>query len=141
VIVGGEAVIYYGHVRLTGDLDIFYDRSASNIKKLYAVLKEFWGEMIPALDGPDDMSKVGMIIQFGIPPNRIDLINEIENVKFIETLKSREIAEIKHEGKLLKIYFISLDLLIRNKQSINRPRDAEDLKFLLRKKSQRSRFD
>lgn len=24
VIVGGEAVIYYGHVRLTGDVDFFY---------------------------------------------------------------------------------------------------------------------
>ena len=25
LIVGGEAVIYYGYVRLTGDVDFFYD--------------------------------------------------------------------------------------------------------------------
>jgi len=31
LIVGGEAVIYYGHARLTGDIDIFYDSSKRNI--------------------------------------------------------------------------------------------------------------
>jgi len=28
LIVGGEAVNYYGHARLTGDVDIFYYRFA-----------------------------------------------------------------------------------------------------------------
>lgn len=27
VIVGGEAVIYFGHPRLTGDVDFFYNAS------------------------------------------------------------------------------------------------------------------
>jgi predicted nucleotidyltransferase len=27
LIVGGEAVIYYGHARLTGDIDLFYEAS------------------------------------------------------------------------------------------------------------------
>jgi len=33
LIVGGEAVIYYGHARLTGDLDIFVHsiRTISNV--------------------------------------------------------------------------------------------------------------
>ena len=31
LIVGGEAVIFYGHARLTGDIDIYYDRSTENI--------------------------------------------------------------------------------------------------------------
>jgi len=39
LIVGGEAVIYYGHARLTGDIDIFYDREKKNIRKLYRILE------------------------------------------------------------------------------------------------------
>ncbi len=31
LIVGGEAVIYYGHARLTGDIDLFYERENKNI--------------------------------------------------------------------------------------------------------------
>jgi len=39
LIVGGEAVIYYGHARLTGDIDIFYDRTKENTKALFEDLK------------------------------------------------------------------------------------------------------
>jgi len=34
VIVGGEAVIYYGYARLTGDIDIFFESSRENVKKI-----------------------------------------------------------------------------------------------------------
>ena len=30
LIIGGEAVIYYGHIRTTGDVDFFYDQSDEN---------------------------------------------------------------------------------------------------------------
>ena len=46
VIVGGEAVIYYGFARLTGDVDIFYRGSSENVAKLYGALKDFWQENI-----------------------------------------------------------------------------------------------
>ncbi len=29
LLVGGEAVIFYGHARLTGDVDFFYENTAS----------------------------------------------------------------------------------------------------------------
>jgi len=32
VVVGGEAVIYHGHARLTGDIDFFYDSSPDTRK-------------------------------------------------------------------------------------------------------------
>ena len=38
VIVGGEAVIYYGYARLTGDIDIFFEPSQENAEKLYELL-------------------------------------------------------------------------------------------------------
>ncbi len=49
LIVGSEAVIYYGHARLTGDVDFFYEASVANTSKLYAALKEFWRGKIPGI--------------------------------------------------------------------------------------------
>jgi hypothetical protein len=49
LIVGDEAVIFYGYVRLTGDIDFFYDRSEDNIDKLFSALSEFWNNDIPGI--------------------------------------------------------------------------------------------
>jgi len=38
LIIGGEAVIYYGYARLTGDIDLYYHRTAKNIERLYRTL-------------------------------------------------------------------------------------------------------
>jgi len=47
LIVGGEAVIYYGYPRLTGDIDFFFEQSAQNCNRLFDALTEFWEEDIP----------------------------------------------------------------------------------------------
>ncbi len=73
LIVGGEAVIYYGHARLTGDIDIFYKRDNKNILKLFNALNEFWNNDIPGLNHQKELMQEGVIFQFGVPPNRIDL--------------------------------------------------------------------
>ena len=49
VIVGGEAVIYYGFARLTGDIDFFYEPTAENARRLYRTLDKFWRGSIPGI--------------------------------------------------------------------------------------------
>lgn len=68
LIVGGEAVIYYGYVRLTGDVDFFYDRREDNARKLFAALAAFWGGNIPGIDEAEELMEAGLILQFGRPP-------------------------------------------------------------------------
>lgn len=82
VIVGGEAVIYYGYARLTGDVDFF------------------------------------------------DLINRIDGVTFDEAWKSRIEDEIEWENQRISVFYIGLSELIKNKESIRRGKDLEDLKYL-----------
>jgi hypothetical protein len=130
VIVGSQAVIFYGHTRLTGDLDIFYNRDKKNIEKLYQVLQDFWEGAIPGITNQHDLEREGIIVQFGVPPNRIDLINSIEAVKYSDMKDLREIVELKIRDKRIEIYYINLHLLIRNKEALHRPRDIEDLKYL-----------
>lgn len=137
LIVGGQAVIYYGHVRLTGDVDFYYERSQENAEKLYNVLNKFWSGDIPSVDEPEELLERGMIFQFGRPPNRIDLINEIENVCFKEAWAANEIVEMVCEKQTIPVYYISLEHLIHNKESVKRPRDLEDLKYLYTVKSKK----
>lgn len=135
VIVGGEAVIYHGYARLTGDVDIFYEPSIENAKNLFKALKEFWKGNIPGIESDKDLLKEGVIIQFGVPPNRIDLMNSIDGVSFEEAWKGKVEEEIKISGHKYSVYFIGLKELIKNKEAMNRYKDLEDLKYLRARKS------
>jgi Fe-S oxidoreductase len=100
LIVGGRAVIYYGHPRMTGDIDIFYERTAANSRRLFKALEEFWNGDIPGISTPDELREEGMILQFGRPPNRIDLISELSAVKFLDAWPNRSTTsmDIRAQG-------------------------------------------
>ena len=40
MIVSGEAVIFYGHIRVTGDIDVYYDREHDNTVSLVEALED-----------------------------------------------------------------------------------------------------
>ena len=130
LIVGGEAVIYYGHARLTGDIDIFYERTAENVRRLYAALNEFWLNDIPGITNEDELMQKGTIFQFGVPPNRIDLINEIEAVGFEKAWEDKVRESFSYNNREVTIYYIGLKELIKNKKAVGRYKDMEDLAFL-----------
>ncbi len=132
VIVGGEAVIYYGHARLTGDIDIFYEISTENVARLYAALNEFWANDIPGVENVAELAEKGVIFQFGVPPTRIDLINEIQGIEFNEAWSKRVNEEFSLGGKQVKIYYIGLNELIKNKEAVGRHKDLEDIEYLNR---------
>lgn len=71
-----------------------------------------------------------MIFQFGAPPNRIDLLNEIEGIGFSEAWKGRTTEHLSFRRKQFDIFYIGLKDLLKNKRVASRPRDLEDLKFL-----------
>lgn len=130
MIVGGEAVIYYGYARLTGDVDFFYARSEDNAKRLFSALKKFWKGEIPGVRTYEEFKRKGSIIQFGRPPNRIDLINDISALSFQDAWINRTIEEVIIGEKRYPVYYIGLNDLIKNKRKANRYKDLEDLKYL-----------
>ena len=71
-----------------------------------------------------------MILQFGVPPNRNDLINIIENVSFSEAWKDKISEKIPIRDQKILVHFIGLEQLIKNKEALERPKDIEDLKYL-----------
>ena len=72
LVVGGHAVAFHGHPRLTGDIDFFVRPTQENGVRIVNVLNEFgFGQL--ALR-PEDFTTQGQVVQLGRPPNRIDLL-------------------------------------------------------------------
>ena len=137
IIVGGEAVIYYGHARLTGDIDIFYEPSKDNSEKLFQMLNDFWNNDIPGVKKVEELMNQGEVFQFGVPPNRIDLLNSIENVEFEEAWNNRKEDKINLSDTDVEVNYIGLRELIKNKESLSRFRDKDDLIFLKKIQNQK----
>jgi len=124
LVVGGYCVAFHGVPRFTGDVDFFIRVSPANAERMERVIHEF-GFGSTGLKR-EDFLQPGQIIQLGRPPNRIDILTAIDGVEFEEAWVRRVPAEL--EG--IKLFMLSKDLLIRNKQATNRPQDKADLERL-----------
>jgi predicted nucleotidyltransferase len=71
-----------------------------------------------------------VIIQFGRPPNRIDLINDISGVIFEKAWPNRTLEEVEIKDQKYFVCYIGLEDLIKNKRNAKRYKDLEDLKYL-----------
>lgn len=130
LIVGGEAVIFHGYPRVTGDIDIFYENTPANTQRLFAALLEFWDGLIPGISTAEELREDGMVLQFGRPPHRIDLMNRIDGVPFAEAWPSRIRLQLQTGADRVPAAYIDLPLLMKNKKATRRPKDLEDVRFL-----------
>jgi len=136
VIVGGEAVIYYGYTRLTGEVVFFFRSDEKNVENLWQALYDFWDGQIPGEITKHDLKEPGYFIQFGIPPNRIDLMNKIDGVEFDEVWQNKVTESVETDNENIEIYFIGIDELIKNKTVSGRAKDMEDLNYLKKRKNE-----
>jgi hypothetical protein len=72
----------------------------------------------------------GAVFQFGIPPNRIDLLNSLDQVVFSAAWNNRITERMTVDNREVCVYYIGIDDLIRNKRAISRNKDMDDLRFL-----------
>jgi hypothetical protein len=124
LVVGGYAVAFHGHPRYTKDLDVWIDLSPDNADKILNALKQFGFGSLGLK--PDDFLEDGQIIQLGYPPNRIDILTTLTDLKFTDCYKAR--VEAKIQG--LQINFIDIDNLKKNKRATGRPQDLVDAENL-----------
>lgn len=131
LLVGGEAVIHHGYPRLTGDIDLFYDRSASNAERLYDALADFWGGDVPVVASANELLEPDIVIQFGRPPNRIDLIGTLGSLDFASAWRRRVVEKIRVRPRSISLPIISLEDLIAVKREAGRNKDLDDVEHLL----------
>lgn len=121
LLIGGYAVNLYGYVRATGDMDVFIALSPENAARLVAAFHDFGLTSMTA-----DLVQPGKVLRMGVPPLRLEVLNQISGVTFSEAYAAREQMEV--DG--LSIPVISLRHLRQNKAASGRPKDLGDLSEL-----------
>lgn len=124
LVVGGYAYAEHVEPRYTKDLDIWIDRSAENAERVLIALRDF-GAPLAELSF-EDLTVAGVLYQIGLPPNRIDIISQLEEMDFTDCWQRRKTVNIGE----LTINYISLDDLIENKERTARPHDLADVEHL-----------
>ena len=124
LIVGGYAVAFHGHPRYTKDIDIWIFIEKANAEKILKTLDEFGFSGIGLT--VKDLITPEVIIQLGYPPNRIDLITDVSGLNFDECYEKRVEVNIDE----IKINFIDLENLKKNKKSTGSHQDLADLENL-----------
>lgn len=124
LVVGGMAVIHYGHPRLTLDLDLWVQPSVENGERIILALKDF-GFPNPDID-PAYFEKANQILRMGFKPVVIELFTTIPGVFFGDCYPRQSI--VKWQG--MEVPFISLSDLKANKAASGRHKDLQDLEEL-----------
>lgn len=123
VIIGATAFPVHGYARATLDIDLFIRPELENARRTLQALKEF-GYDVTDLNADDLLSKKVLIRQYLL---ETDIHPFVQGVTFDRVWKNRVSGTYGNE----KVYYASLDDLIMMKKAAGRPKDIEDLKFLL----------
>ena len=123
-IVGAFAYGFHARPRYTKDLDILVDPAADNAQKIIKALGEFGlGDEDVS---PEDLTSPGKVVQLGLEPVRIDLLNFLSGVSFEEAWENRK----KGLFGDVEVCFLGLDEIIKNKKATKRAQDIADLEQL-----------
>ncbi len=118
VVIGGFAVIHYGYVRGTMDIDILVDASVENIKKIKKALLYLPDKAVKEMRDDDlDVYNVVRVADEII----VDLLKQVGTIDYKEASKHIEYKEV--DG--VKIPYIGLELLLKTKMTY-RAKDKDD---------------
>jgi hypothetical protein len=126
VIIGATAFPVHGYSRATLDIDIFIRPEISNAEKTLSALEEF-GYDVTDITVDELLTKKILIRQYLV---ETDIHPYVKGVSFDTVWKNRVKAKF---GETFA-WFASLDDLIKMKRAAGRPKDREDLKYLLKLK-------
>lgn len=126
VVLGGHAVAFHGHPRATKDLGILVEPTSENAQRVYAALAAFGAPLSAFEVTVEDFAAYDGVLQLGIPPRRIDIINRADGITFAEAIADGESFEL--EGRTIPV--IGRGALVKNKRAAGRPQDIADVAVL-----------
>ena len=126
VVIGATAFPVHGYSRATLDIDIFIRPETANAEKTLSALEEF-GYDIRDITVDELLTKKILIRQYLV---ETDIHPFVKGVSFDDVWKNKVKAKFGNTF----VWFASLDDLIKMKKAAGRPKDREDLKYLLKLK-------
>jgi predicted nucleotidyltransferase len=126
VVLGGHAVAFHGHPRATKDLDVLVRATEENAERVYAALAAFGAPLSVFEVGAADFTTYDGVLQIGLPPRRIDILNRADGITFDEAVQDH--CSIAIDGRTIPI--IGLAPLLKNKRAAGRPQDLADVAIL-----------
>ena len=123
VVIGAYALPAHGYSRSTYDIDIFYEPTKANIKRVIEALKECGYLAVEDLTEEQLTKKKTLFRQYVLDT---DIHPFVAGVTFADVWKTKR--ETKIEG--VKVYVPSLDNLIAMKKAAGRTKDLADLEYL-----------
>jgi hypothetical protein len=124
LVVGAHALAAHGHVRATGDLDVWVRPESANARRVLEALQAF-GAPLADLTA-EDLMRPGTVFQIGVAPIRIDVLTAIDGVTFEDAWAERLVARFVD----LPVPVLSARHLIRNKRTVGRAQDLADVEWL-----------
>jgi hypothetical protein len=122
VVPGGHAVAFHGHPRATKDLDVLVEAHPDNAKRVYAALAASRAPLSAFEVGVEDLASYDGILQIGVPPRRIDIINRADGISVDEAVADGETFDMY--GCAIPV--IGRAALIKNKRSRSRSESCDD---------------
>ncbi len=127
LVIGAHALAVYGVPRGTQDLDLWVDPDPGNARRVWHALVRFGAPLSALGISVDDLSRQDQVIQFGVPPNRIDVLTSVTGVpEFAVAWQSRLLHSVRGEP----IPFLGREALVRTKRATGRLKDLADLEAL-----------
>jgi len=131
VVIGARAFPVHGYSRSTLDIDIFIRSDPANAERVLNALREF-GYDVTDLTVDDLLSFKVLIRQYLVDA---DIHPFVTGMTFDQVWRNKE----SNLYGTTPTSFASLDDLIQMKQAANRPKDQDDLKYLLAIKERESK--
>lgn len=127
LVVGAHALAVHGVPRGTQDLDIWIDPDPGNTERVWRALAVF-GTPASAL-GIElvDLQRPNNVVQFGLPPNRIDLMTSISGIAEFATAWQ---GRVDHPVRGRSVPFLGRAALLDNKRASARRKDLADVEAL-----------
>jgi len=126
IVVGAHALAAHGYPRATVDIDIWIDATAENARRVWRALAEF-GAPLEDLDIlEEDLTRPDVVAQFGLPPNRIDVLTGVSGLTFERAWENR----IEDDLEGVRVPILGLIDLLENKRATGRDKDRGDVKGL-----------
>jgi predicted nucleotidyltransferase len=131
LVIGGYAVAFHGYPRYTKDIDVWVWLNEENALKVLEAIRAFGMSYMNLV--VDDFLNPETVVQLGMPPNRIDILTDLEEMDF-ETCYAQRATTMVGD---MEISFVGIEDLIKAKLNAGRPQDKADVKKLNEQKKKK----